>query len=601
MTSTLRNYIWSGLMALLETMHNRIDLEHVPFTDRGSRLMLFRRADNKTLYIRLAERWEKWQSELGHYRQRAPVVREFVFLDADGQPLAFEVETEPHVVHLNTASGTFSWTFPDAETLLVKLPPGAHGFDFTAYGESGQIERRGGVLRGKRNLAYTTNARITANEISLVDDKSYHVRVMLEAGDSAALLLNITPRLGFNHSVPKPDVEIALAQERWQAWYDKAPDVLPEYRAQYDYAWWVMRAGLLSQRFYFTREALSPSKIHYVGVWQWDQFFHAIAYRHVDTRLAEDQIRIVIDHQRPDGMLPDAIHDEGLVTRLNYPVEEDVTKPPLLAWTVLKLFEVSGHHDFIEEVYEPVARWQNWWMTHSSNGRGLAEYRHPFSSGLDDSPLWDYGMPVTSPDLNTYLVIQRESLATMADQIGRPHDAAQYRAEADDLARAMIDQLWDEQRGMFMAVHQGEFVPVVTPFSLLPLWTNRLPEHIVHRLLTHLTDPTLFWTEWPLATVAANDPAFDPMQMWRGPTWVNINYLFVEALTRIGQHDLARKLRRRTLDLIMQHNDIYEYYNPLTAERPPKAAPIFGWTSAVFIDLAIQETVLEAEAKSTFG
>ncbi|MCA9911168.1 MAG: glycogen debranching protein, partial [Anaerolineae bacterium] len=101
-----------------------------------------------------------------------------------------------------------------------------------------------------------------------------------------------------------------------------------------------------------------------------------------------------------------------------------------------------------------------------------------------------------------------------------------------------------------------------------------------------------FWTEWPLPTVAANDAKFDPMQMWRGPTWVNINYMFVEALERIGRQDLARSLRRKTLDLIKLHTDIYEYYNPLTGERPPKAAPIFGWTSAVYIDLAIQETAL---------
>jgi putative isomerase len=40
----------------------------------------------------------------------------------------------------------------------------------------------------------------------------------------------------------------------------------------------------------------------------------------------------------------------------------------------------------------------------------------------------------------------------------------------------------------------------------------------------------------------------------------------------------------------MQHDDIYEYYNPLTADHPPKAAPIFGWTSASFIEMAIQET-----------
>ena len=57
-----------------------------------------------------------------------------------------------------------------------------------------------------------------------------------------------------------------------------------------------------------------------------------------------------------------------------------------------------------------------------------------------------------------------------------------------------------------------------------------------------------------------------------------------------GQPDLARRLSRETLAMIQRHPDIYEYYNPLTGERPPKAAPIFGWTSAVFIDLALQET-----------
>lgn len=93
-----------------------------------------------------------------------------------------------------------------------------------------------------------------------------------------------------------------------------------------------------------------------------------------------------------------------------------------------------------------------------------------------------------------------------------------------------------------------------------------------------------------MATVALSDPKFDPDQMWRGPVWANINYLFIEALNRVGRPELADALRRNTLELIMHSRDIYEYYNPLTGGRPPKAAPIFGWTSAVFIDLAIQET-----------
>ncbi len=574
-------------MSAIENLHNRIDLTNIPFTDRGSRIMLFRQGNE--LYIRLAERWEKAQGKMGHYRQRPPIIGHFMVLDSEGTPLPFEADTYPHRVQLMTESGNFEWLFSDSETLLLRLPTGTFGFQFVAQAEQGQIGRRGGLLRGVRNVAYTTNAYLLSNEMTYLPDVGYQVKMMFEVRNGNGFLLNVTPRLGFNQSIPDIEAEIAAAEERWDSWFEKTPRVLDIYRSQYDYAWWVMRAGLLSQRYFFTREALAPSKIHYVGVWQWDQFFHALAYRHINARLAEDQIRIVVDHQREDGMLPDAIHDEGLVVHLPTPVDADVTKPPLAAWAVLKLFDVSHHHDFLEEVYEPLTRWHDWWINHNSE-HGLSFYRHPFSSGLDDSPLWDYGMPVISPDLNTYLCVQQESLARIADIIGKPDDAARYRASIIDRVQRMIDTMWNERVGMFLAVHNGEFIQKLTPFSLLPLWTNRLPDSIRACLLNNLVDPKYFCTDYPLATVSISDSAFDPVQMWRGPTWPNINYLFVEALTVIGETKLAAGLRKKTLSMIMKHSDIYEYYNPLTGEHPPKAAPIFGWTSAVFIDLAIQDS-----------
>ena len=178
------------------------------------------------------------------------------------------------------------------------------------------------------------------------------------------------------------------AAGRWHEWFAAAPAGREPFRRQYYFAWWVMRAGLISTRYYTTREAMTPSKFHYVGVWQWDAFFHALAYRHVDRHLAQDQLRILFDHQREDGMLPDAVHDEGVVTHLTTPVDADVTKPPLAAWAAWKLYEQDGDVEFLDEIYEPLARWNNWWFEkNDTDGDGLSEYAHPFSSGLDDSPL----------------------------------------------------------------------------------------------------------------------------------------------------------------------------------------------------------------------
>lgn len=583
-------------MSAIENLRNRIDLIDIPYTDRGSRLLLFRRGN--ILSVRLAERWVKWESEVEHYRRRPGIVERFAFLDADGTHLTLQTETYPHVIQFQTSVGNFDWTLMDPETFLIRLPAGRYGFEFECYADTVQTDRRGSILRGKRHISYTTNARLIENEITPAGNGYIHVKIMLDAQAGDGFLLNITPRLGFNRSIPNPDKMINEIRSRWQAWFDAAPPVLDEYRSQYEYAWWVMRVGLLATRFYFTREAMTPSKVHYVGVWQWDQFFHALAYRHIDTHLAEDQLRIVLDHQRADGMVPDAIHDEGTITHLTAPVDADVTKPPLIAWTALKLFETSGHLDFLHEIYEPLQHWHEWWVNSCRDDNGLFQYLHPFSSGLDDSPLWDTGMPVIAPDINTYLCLQQESLAHIAGLIGEKSDVEKYRQGADDLAARMIEALWDEKSGIFNALHQGKPVPVFTLFNLLPLWTGRLPDTMVNRLITHLTDPQHFWSKWPLPTVALSDATFDPLQMWRGPTWVNINYLFIEALNRVGRTALANDLTRKTLDLMMQHSDIYEYYNPITAERPPKAAPIFGWSSAVFIDLALQQTRLAMNSSS---
>jgi glycogen debranching enzyme len=199
-------------------------------------------------------------------------------------------------------------------------------------------------------------------------------------------------------------------------------------------------------------------------------------------------------------------------------------------------------------------------------------------------------MPVEAPDLNTYLCLQLEALGRMARVIGEEQDAARWEKEADEVARRMVEAMWDPGAGMFWATHLGEPVRIKTPFSLFPMLTGRLPAEIVRRLVAALHDEQTFWTRFPVATVARDDPHYDPLQMWRGPTWINTNYLLMEGLERVGEQELARDLRRRSLELVMQMGDFSEYYHPETGEKPPKAASIFGWTASLFIEMALRES-----------
>lgn len=576
----------------LNLLKDRINLRQIPFSERGSRLLVFESNDHLT--IRLAERWFKREGQLSAYRKRPPLIDQWIFTDGDGNPLKLKLTTYPHRIDFETRIGTFTLAFVDPETLLITLPATQCAIKFNANLDKIQTDRRGGVLRLtgdiRRNVAYTTNARIVSHATTAFGKENQAVHLHLDASEGGkALLLNITPRLGFNRYIPDPAKAIDLAAQKWHEWFARAPQVADEYQAQYYYAWWIMRAGLISTRFYTTREAMTPSMIHYVGVWQWDAYFHALAYRHVEKHLAHDQLRIVLDHQQEDGMIPDAVHDEGAVTHLNFPVDADVTKPPLLAWAAYKLYEEDGDSEFLDEIYEPIVRCNNWWFEKNDvDGNGLCEYQHPFSSGLDDSPLWDEGVPVESPDLNTYLYLQQEALAKIARVIGQKDDSEMWQQHAQEMARRMIDLAWDADSGLFWASRNGSRVNVRTPFNLFPLITGQMPADISSRLVAHLTDERQFWSRYPVPTVAMDDPKYDPNQMWRGPTWVNVNYLLIEGLQRSGYPELASDLRQRTLDLICSRNDIYEYYHPVSGENPPNAASMFGWSSAVFIDLAIQ-------------
>jgi hypothetical protein len=573
----------------LNLLRNHIDITQVPFSERGSRLLVFKYPDRDHLYVKLAERLTAIQPGLETYLFRPPYIQDLCFIDEEGMPLTYHLTTYPHALFFQTRLGTFTLAFHTGDTLAIGLPPGVPaGIRFRVSTQMWQQGEDGGSLKAVRNLAYRTNGRVLKNELGL-EREAYVVEFVVEGSDDVAIHLNIRGDLQLDGK-PAPFSEtLAAAERRWKDWFARVPPVAGRYRDQYYYAWWVMGNNLVEPSGHVTHEAMMPSKVQYVGIWNWDACFHSLAFRHVDPVLARNQLRTMLARQLPDGMIPDAVYDEAVVANLDHPLRAEVTKPPIMAWAALKLHETDPDLDFLQEIYVPLVRWNAWWFSmNDDDADGLAQYNHPYSSGLDDSPLWDYGMPVESPDLNTYLCVQMGSLAMMAEALGMDAEGAMWRRRAAAIVRRMIEDYWDEEAGLFRALHHNQPIPVVTPFNLYPLWTGQLPEAIRARLIAHLTNPDEFWGEYVIPSVAHNDPHYDPETMWRGPIWVNVNYFFIEALRQVGEHALARTLLEKTLNLVVSQPGIYEYYNSETGEPPTTAVNAFGWTAAVFIDLVVQ-------------
>ncbi len=570
-------------------LRNHIDISHVPFSDRGSRLLVFQAPDKSRLLVKLAERLTEIQPDIEAYRHRPPFISDLCLLDEEWQALEFEVESHPHALVFRTRLGDFGLVFLGRHTLAFGLPPPVTaGLRLPVTPPFWERTEHGGMFKSIRNMIYASNGEAVRNEIT-PESGGYTIELVVKAGDDCAITLTVGNSPDLHGEVLPFSVSHAAAEKRWREWFDRVPPVAERYRDTYAYAWWMMANNLIRPRGNVCYEAMTPAKIHYVGLGLWDSAMHALAYRHADPELARNQLRAMLEHQLADGMLPDAIFDEGVVSTIDHPITAEVTKPPIIAWAALKLDETAPNLDFLREIYQPLVRWNAWWFSMNDDDvEGRAQYNQPDSSGLDDSPLWDFGMPVESPDLNTYLCVQMGSLAMIAEGLGMDAEGAMWRRRAAAIVRRMIEDFWDEEAGLFRAFHDDQPIPVVTPFNLYPLWTGQLPDAIRDRIVAHLTDTDEFWGEYAIPTVARNDPRFEPETLWRGPVWANVNYFFIEALKQAGEHVLARRLRDKTLDLVMAQPSIYEYYSADTGQPPPTAADTFGWTAAVFIDLAIQ-------------
>ena len=69
----------------LDLLKDRINLRQIPFSERGSRLLIFQ--SDGYLTFRLAERWFKREGQLSAYRKRPPLIDQWVFTDEEGNPL----------------------------------------------------------------------------------------------------------------------------------------------------------------------------------------------------------------------------------------------------------------------------------------------------------------------------------------------------------------------------------------------------------------------------------------------------------------------------------------------------------------------------------
>jgi glycogen debranching enzyme len=183
---------------------------------------------------------------------------------------------------------------------------------------------------------------------------------------------------------------------------------------------------------------------------------------------------------------------------------------------------------------------------------------------------------------NAILLVANRSLALIARDLGDalPADLSRSLRRCE----AALEQLWDEPSGQYYSRNAvtSALIKVPTVATFLPLYAGAVSRPRAERLIALLRRPTAFWSRYPVPSVPIDAAEFREAGYWKGPTWININWMIAEGLDENGYAELAGELRLRTLELVQQ-SGFSEYFSPLTGEG--YGADDFSWTAALVIDL----------------
>lgn len=122
--------------------------------------------------------------------------------------------------------------------------------------------------------------------------------------------------------------------------------------------------------------------------------------------------------------------------------------------------------------------------------------------------------------------------------------------------------------------------------SLIPIYTGLISKNDISNYVKWISNH--HWCgsgqchTFALPSTDLKEKYFREKTYWRGPIWVNTNWLIYLGLLKYGYPDLAEHIKQGIFELVSNHG-FREYYDPFTGQWLGGKA--FSWTAALVIDM----------------
>ena len=390
----------------------------------------------------------------------------------------------------------------------------------------------------------------------------------------------------------------------------------------------------------------------YPAQWKWDSGFIALGYSHFNLKFALDEITTLLKGQWKDGMIPHILfHDLNTNYYPNHSVwncgnkihSSGITQPPVLAIMLKKILDKNKIKDTekikIKSIIKKLKKYHEWLIKYRDpKNTGLVSILHPWESGYDNSPLWDYSMnevkieknlkykrgdnKVINPeyrpldeDYDRYVTIKNhlrknkynpkklysKSMFNVVDVgfnsifLKANKDLLEllkiYNLEHNKLQRFIsksenkIEKLYNEKKGVFtnydVKNKKKIVVPSITNYFILfaDLKNKSINKKIIKNLKNHSQNQ-----KYLFSSIKPNYKKFEEQRYWRGPVWINCNWIIYQGLKNKDMK-FANKIKEKTINLIKK-SGFYEYYSFKTGKA--FGASNFSWTASLFLDLILE-------------
>lgn len=386
---------------------------------------------------------------------------------------------------------------------------------------------------------------------------------------------------------------------------------------------------------YFNHDywTIHPSPGTYPFQYFWDSCLHAFILTGLgEADLAARNFRSLYAMQGDDGFVGHMLYWDRLIPAVwtdsfqarfidqNRPHMTAFIQPPLSAQALHRIWYHTKDDDYLKEMLPKVKKHFDWLAANRDfDNDGLIGILNMFESGIDWKPSqdelycdktqaadelyskvigndfhnfindYDYAkapVKIKEVAVNTIYARNLATLAELCKQIG-DNDFVKYEKLAKKVEQSIQNIMYNDDDAAFWDVTAGDNRPLktLTPTIFFPIALINTSHEQAQKILDrHFKNPQEFATEFPLPSVAANDPSYDPNAskfLWRGPTWALYNWYIFQALHYNGFKAEAETLRN-SIHRLMSKSGFREYYNPSSGEGG--GAEHFTW-SGLIVDM----------------